>query len=132
MGAQVTFHFFDIFKVETASVAPDNSPSQRIVQDTCVAFEVEVKDALDSESFRAMRTDEADQMRAVDLLVIFERVLGVEDLRTEAAPSIRNVELKLIFYPLQPLLPPMTTNVIPSFPTIYFQCKAKFGVSVLK
>ena len=128
MGAQVTFHFFDIFKVETASVAPYNSPSQRIVQDSGVAFEVEVKDALDSESFRAMRTDEADQMRAVDLLVIFERVLGVEDLRTEAAPSIWNVELQLIFYPLQPFLSPMTTNVIPSFPAIDLQCKAKFGV----
>ena len=122
MGAQVTFHFFDIFKVETAPVATDNSPSQRIVQDSGVAFEVEVKDALNSESFRAMRTDEADQMRAVDLLVIFERVLGVEDLRTEAAPSIRNVELQLIFYPLQPLLPPMPTNVIPSFPAIDLQC----------
>ena len=122
MGAQVTFHFFDIFKVETAPVATDNSPSQRIVQDSGVAFEVEVKDALNSESFRAMRTDEADQMRAVDLLVIFERVLGVEDLRTEAAPSIRNVKLKLIFYPLQPLLPPMPTNVIPSFPAIDLQC----------
>ena len=130
MGAQVTFHFFDIFKVETASVAPDNSPSQRIVQDSGVAFEVEVKDALNSESFRAMRTDEADQMRAVDLLVIFERILGVEDLRTEAAPSIWNVELKLIFYPLQPLLPPMTTNVIPSFPAIDLQCKAKFAILV--
>ena len=121
MGAQVTFHFFDIFKVETASVAPDNSPSQRIVQDSGVAFEVEVKDALDSESFRAMRTDEAYEVRAVDLLVIFERVLGVEDLRTEAAPSIWNVELKLIFYPLQPLLPPMAPNVIPSFPEIDLQ-----------
>ena len=128
MGAQVTFHFFDIFKVETASVATDNSPSQRIVQDSCVAFEVEVKDALDSESFRAMRTDEAYEMRAVDLLVIFERVLGVEDLRTEAASSVRNVELKFVFYPLQPLLSPMPTDIFPPFPAIVRLYWAEVGI----
>ena len=128
LAAEVTLHFFDILKVETAAIAPHDAPAQRIVQDSGVAFEVEVKDALDSESFRAMRTDEADQMRAVDLLVIFERVLGVEDLRTEAASSVRNVELKFVFYPLQPLLSPMPTDIFPPFPAIVRLYWAEVGI----
>ena len=118
MGAQVTFHFFDIFKVETASVAPDNSPSQRIVQDSSVAFEVEVKDALNSKPLCAMRAGVFDQMRSMDLFVVVKRILGVEDLRAKAASSVRNVELEFVFNPLQPLLSPMPTDVIPSFPAI--------------
>ena len=118
MGAQVTLHLFDIFKVETAAITSDNPPTQRIIQDSSVAFEVKVKDALNSKSFSAMRAGEVDQMRAMDLLVIVKRILSVEDLRTEAASSVRNVELELIFYPFQPLLSPMPTDIFPSFPAI--------------
>ena len=118
MGAQVTLHLFDIFKVETAAITSDNPPTQRIIQDSSVAFEVEVKDTLNSKSFCAMRAGEVDQMRAMDLLVIVKRILSVEDLRTEAASSVRNVELKFVFYPLQPLLSPMAADIVKSFPAI--------------
>ena len=60
MGAQVALYFLDIFKVETASIASDNTPTQRIIQDSSVAFEVEVKDALNSKSFCAMRAGVVD------------------------------------------------------------------------
>ena len=93
MVAEMTLHFFDILKVETAAIASDNTSAQRIIQDTSVAFEVEVKDALNSKSFCAMRAGEVDQMRAMDLLVIVKRILSVEDLRAKAASSVRNVEL---------------------------------------
>ena len=93
MGAQVTLRLFDTFKVETTAIASDNTSAQRIIQDSSVTFEVEVKDALNSKSFIAMRAGEVDQMRAMDLLVIVKRILSVEDLRTEAASSVRNVEL---------------------------------------
>ena len=51
IGAQMTFHFFDIFKVDTTAVASDNTSAQRIIQDSSVAFEVEVKDALNCKPF---------------------------------------------------------------------------------
>ena len=100
LAAEVTLHLFYILKVETAAIAPHDAPAQGIVQDSSVAFEVEVKDTLNSKSFCAMRAGEVDQMRAMDLLVIVKRILSVEDLRTEAASSVRNVELKFVFYPL--------------------------------
>ena len=128
MGAQVTLHLFDIFKVETAAITSDNPPTQRIIQDSSVTFEVEVKDALNSKSFRAMRAGEVDQMRTMDLLVIVKRILSVEDLRTEAASSVRNVELEFIFYPLQPLLSPMPTDIFPPFPAIVRLYWAELGI----
>ena len=128
MGAQVTLHLFDIFKVETAAITSDNPPTQRIIQDSSVAFEVEVKDTLNSKSFCAMRAGEVDQMRAMDLLVIVKRILSVEDLRTEAASSVRNVELKFVFYPLQPLLSPMPTDIFPPFPAIVWLYWEELGI----
>ena len=128
MGAQVTLHLFDTFKVETTAIASDNTSAQRIIQDSSVTFEVEVKDALNSKSFCAVRAGEVDQMRAMDLLVIVKRILSVEDLRTEAASSVRNVELEFIFYPLQPLLSPMSADIFPSFPAIVWLYWAELGI----
>ena len=116
MVAEMTLHFFDIFKVETAAIASDNTSAQRIIQDSSVAFEVEVKDALNSKPLCAMRTGVLDQMRPMDLFVVVKRILSVEDLRAKAASSVRNVELEFVFYPLQPLLSPMPADVFPSFP----------------
>ena len=118
MGAQMTLHFFDIFKVDTAAITSDNTSAQRIIQYSSVAFKVEIKDALNSKPFCAMRTGVVDQMRAMDLFVIVKRILSVEDLRTKAASSVRNVELEFVFYPLQPFLPPMAADIVKSFPAI--------------
>ena len=65
-----------------------------------------------------MRTGVVDQMWPMDLFVVVKSILGVEDLRTKAASSVRNVELKFIFNPLQTLLSPMSADIIPSFPAI--------------
>ena len=118
MGAQMTLHFLDIFKVDTAAIASDNTPTQRIIQDSSVAFKVEIKDTLNSKPFCAMRTGVVDQMRAMNLFVIVKRILSVEDLRTKAASSVRNVELEFVFYPLQPFLSPMPADIVKSFPAI--------------
>ena len=116
LAAQVTLHLFHILKVETAAIAPHDAPAQGIVQDSGVAFQVEVKDTLNSEPFLAMRADVVDQMRAMNLLVIFKRVLSVEYLRTEVASLVGDVELKLILNPFQPFLSPMSPDIIKSFP----------------
>ena len=116
LAAEVSLHLFDILKVETAAIAPHNAPAQRIVQDSGVAFQVEVEDTLNSKPFLAMRTDVVDQMRTMDLLVIFKRVLCVEYLRTEVASLVGDVELEFILNPFQPFLSPMSTNVIEAFP----------------
>ena len=100
LATEVTLHLFHILKVETAAIAPHNAPAQRIVQDSGVAFKVEVEDTLNCEPFLAMRTDVVDQMWAVNLLVIFKRVLCVEYLRTEVASLVGNVELELVLNPL--------------------------------
>ena len=54
----------------------------------------------------------------MDLFVIFKRILSVENLRTKAASSVWNVELKFIFYPFQSLLSPMSANIFESLPAI--------------
>ena len=118
MGAQMTLHFLDIFKVDTAAIASDNTPTQRIIQDSSVAFKVEIKDALNSKPFCAMRTGVVDQMRPMNLFMVVKCILSVEDLRTKAASSVRNVELEFVFYPLQPLLSPMAADIVKSFPAI--------------
>ena len=59
-----------------------------------------------------------DQMWPMDLFVVVKSILGVEDLGAKAASSVRNVELKFVFYPFQPLLSPMSADIIPSFPAI--------------
>ena len=118
MGAQMTLHFLDIFKVDTAAIASDNTPTQRIIQDSSVAFKVEIKDALNSKPFCAMRTGVVDQMRPMNLFMVVKCILSVEDLRTKAASSVRNVELKFVFYPLQPFLSPMPADIVKSFPAI--------------
>ena len=116
LAAEVTLHLFYIFKVETATIAPHNAPAQGIVQDSGVASKVKVEDTLNCEPFLAMRTNMVDQMRAMDLLVIFKRVLSVEYLRTEVASLVGNVELELVLNPLQPFLSPMSPDVIEAFP----------------
>ena len=116
LATQVTLHLFYILKVETAAIAPHDAPTQRIVQDSSVAFKVEVEDALNCKPFLAMRADMVDQMRAMNLLVIFKRVLSVEYLRTEVASLVGDVELEFILNPFQPFLPPMSPNIIKTFP----------------
>ena len=114
----MTLHFLDIFKVDTAAITSYNTPAQRIIQDSSVAFQVEIKDALNSKPFCAMRTGVVDQMWPMNLFVIVKCILSVEDLRTKAASSVRNVELEFVFYPLQPFLPPMAADIVKSFPAI--------------
>ena len=116
LATEVTLHLFDIFKVETAAIAPHNAPAQGIVQDSSVAFKVEVEDTLNGKPFLTMGTDVVDQMRAMNLLVIFKRVLSVEYLRTEVASLVGNVELEFILNPFQPFLSPMPPNIIKTFP----------------
>ena len=65
-----------------------------------------------------MRTGVVDQMWPMNLFVIVKCILSVEDLRTKAASSVRNVELEFVFYPLQPFLPPMAADIVKSFPAI--------------
>ena len=100
LATQVTLHLFYILKVETAAIAPHDAPAQGIVQDSGVAFQVEVEDTLNGKTFLAMWADVVDQMRAMDLLVIFKRVLCVEYLRTEVASLVGDVELEFILNPL--------------------------------
>ena len=116
LAAQVTLHLFHIFKVETAAIAPHDASAQRIVQDSGVAFKVEVEDTLNCEPFLAMRADVFDQMWAMNLVVIFKRVLCVEYLRTEVASLVGDVELEFILNPFQPFLSPMPPNIIETFP----------------
>ena len=116
LAAEVTLHLFYILKIETAAIAPHNAPAQGIVQDSSVAFEVEVEDTLNGEPFLTMRADVVDQMRTMNLLVIFKRVLSVEYLRTEVASLVGDVELEFILNPFQPFLPPMSPNIIKTFP----------------
>ena len=116
LAAEVTLHLFYILKVETAAIAPHDASAQRIVQYSSVAFKVEVEDTLNCEPFLAMGADVVDQMRSMNLLVIFKRVLSVEYLRTEVASLVGNVELEFILNPFQPFLPPMSPNIIKSFP----------------
>ena len=116
LAAQVTLHLFYIFKVETAAITPHDAPAQRIVQDPSVAFKVEVENTLNGETFLAMWTDVVDQMRTMNLLVIFKRVLSVEYLRTEVTSLVGDVELELVLNPFQPFIPPMSPNVFEAFP----------------
>ena len=116
LAAEVTLHLFYILKIETAAIAPHNAPAQGIVQDSSVAFEVEVEDTLNGEPFLTMRADVVDQMRTMNLLVIFKRVLSVEYLRTEVTSLVGDVELELVLNPFQPFLPPMSPNIIKTFP----------------
>ena len=99
LATEVTLHLFYILKVETAAIAPHGASAQRIVQDSGVAFKVEVEDTLNGKPFLAMRADVVDQMWAMNLLVIFKRVLSVEYLRTEVASLVRDVKLKFILNP---------------------------------
>ena len=99
LAAEVTLHLFDIFKVETAAIAPHDAPAQGIVQDSGVAFKVEVEDTLNGKAFLTMWADVVYQMWAMDLLVIFKRVLCVENLRTEVASLVGDMELELILNP---------------------------------
>ena len=100
LATEVTLHLFDILKVETAAIAPHDAPAQGIVQDSGVASKVKVEDTLNCEPFLAMGTDVVDQMWAMNLLVIFKRVLSVEYLRTEGASLVGDVELEFILNPL--------------------------------
>ena len=116
LAAEVTLHLFYILKVETAAIAPHNASAQRIVQDSGVALKVEVENTLNGEPFLAMGADVVDQMRAMDLLVIFKRVLSVEYLRAEVASLVGDVELEFILNPFQPFLSPMPPNIFETFP----------------
>ena len=60
LAAEVSLHLFDIFKVETAAIAPHDAPAQGIIQDSGVAFKVEVEDTLNGKPFLAMRADVVD------------------------------------------------------------------------
>ena len=116
LATEVTLHLFYILKVETAAIAPHDAPAQGIIQDSGVAFKVEVEDTLNGKAFLTMWADVVYQMWAMDLLVIFKRVLCVEYLRTEVASLVGDVELELILNPLQPFLSPMPPNIIETFP----------------